>query len=125
MMHETSRRLVVDQLVERNTSAIQPFIFFSCASVSFFVPLFTSNAAFFLSRSRSPSPSLSSLNDECLSYPTDAKKIEEEHDNDDNRVERLPEHSNRILWIYLDDIQLKPCWKIATIRSHHVRSHGT
>ena len=122
MMHETSRRLVVDQLVERNTSAIQPFIFFSSASVFFFLPFFTSHAAFLSSFSVSP------LNDECLSCPTDAKKIEEEHDNDDddddNRVERLPEHSNRILWIYLDDIQLKPCWKIATIRSHHVGSHA-
>jgi hypothetical protein len=42
--------------------------------------------------------SLFSLNDEYLSCPTDTKKIEKE----DKLLERLPEHSNQILWIYND-----------------------
>jgi len=89
MMHETSRRLVVDHPVERSTSVTQPFIFFS--SFSFFSSCrFTFPMQVF--------SSLFSLNDEYLSCPTDTKKIEKE----DKLVERLPEHSNQILWIYND-----------------------
>jgi hypothetical protein len=49
--------------------------------------------------------SLFSLNDEYLSCPTDTKKIEKEG----NLVERLPEHSNQILWIYLYDTKPRQC----------------
>ena len=80
MIDETSRRLVVDHLVERSTSARQPFIFFSSppfSSCRFSFPM----QVFF---------SLFSSNDEYLSCPTDSNKIEKE----DNLVERLPEHSN-------------------------------
>jgi hypothetical protein len=94
MMHETSRRLVVDHLVERSTSAIQPFIFFSSSfsSCRFSFPMQVFSSLF-------------SLNDEYLSCPTDTKKIEKEG----NLVERLPEHSNQILWIYLYDTKPRQC----------------